>query len=72
MAAGARDDSHRAGWWRAGVGDGASCGQHGHVERQRHVLLARLVYTFDVERFSVRSNQFGMFLHYKDEACQTL
>lgn len=54
LVAGARHDAHGAGGWRASVGDSTRRRQHRYVKRERHVLFAGLIDTFDVERLSVR------------------
>lgn len=62
------DDAHLADWWWSSIGNGSRRGQHGHVEAQGDVLLARLVDTLDVIGLCLVCHELGMLLYDQHKA----
>ena len=65
-------DSHGTCWRRTSVGDGASCGQHGHVEANIDLLNARVVDTSDSVGLRLVGHKLGMFLDHQHKVCFAL
>lgn len=66
------DDAHLADWWWSSIGNGSRRGQHGHVEAQGDVLLARLVDTLDVIGLCLVCDELGMLLYDQHKASNIL